>query len=231
MSNFLEINLIMGDESGFARVPKCYRRLARLVSMAVFDEDKERIIKELVTNRCMTEDDLLEQLPYKQCTFRSLIAELKSNGFVQQRRKVVRTGEKKRSVNYYFLNYLKLLDMVTFEMKPPIDKQISALVMKARTRKKGLTDSLINPLPNNPKHPLYIGRIERKPSKSMIGEDDPARIDDHSNALTVPVLGSSETLRNGDKVGINANVTEAVTEHSDSSRNYPGILDMPLLDL
>lgn len=160
MSNFLEINLIMGDESGFARVPKCYRRLARLVSMAVFDEDKERIIKELVTNRCMTEDDLLEQLPYKQCTFRSLIAELKSNGFVQQRRKVVRTGEKKRSVNYYFLNYLKLLDMVTFEMKPPIDKQISALVMKARTRKKGLTDSLINPLPNNPKHPLYIGRIE-----------------------------------------------------------------------
>jgi len=106
------------DGGGYVtEIPSYLKQLARLVAQGFYQTEDALIIDMLVRNSCMKEKDIEELLKFDLKSLRARLATLKIEKFVQLRLRM-ETGldGKAQKVNYYFINYKSLVNVVKYKL-------------------------------------------------------------------------------------------------------------------
>ena len=168
--------LVTDGKNGFGFVPECYLELAKLVSKILcYTAEQRDIVDKLIEARCFEENDLCTRLGWKRRVLRSHIGELKRDKTLTVQRKMSTVDKKKHAVNYLYLDYLQIC-MLAHKLK--YRRCIRAfkgpfIAVLDKVEKEGNLPTLMDPLPNDVKHPLYIGGYQRVKAAPTVLEKPP----------------------------------------------------------
>ncbi|OXB64492.1 hypothetical protein ASZ78_005148, partial [Callipepla squamata] len=111
------VQLVMEEQNITTEAPAALKRLAKYVVRGFYGVEYSLVVDVLTRYPCVKEDDLLQLLKYEHKQLRTVLNTLKADKFVKLRMRV-ETGPNGKStrLNYYYINYKVLVDVIKYKL-------------------------------------------------------------------------------------------------------------------